>query len=168
MVFPPPMRPTSVTIKQVAAAVAKIKAMRNLPCVFFGKPKLKLDHLIFRSCAPAVNNEAGLSCDYCGIRLNCEVCADKVKCLGEYSVRFCSRDCSDNWQELEMVKRKLRTYLWKHPFKSLAILGALLTTSCSFIAAFQYLKLMPALITSGILVMVAAALLHWINVMKAD
>ena len=164
MVFPP----TSVTIEQVARAVAKIKAMRRIPCALLGKPRLKLDHLIFRSCSPAKNNEPGLSCDYCSRILDCTDCDDKVKCLGEHSVRFCSRDCSDNWQEYEMAKRKLGTYLWKHPFKSIAILGAILTTSCSFIAAFQYLKLMPALIISGVLVMLTAALLHWINIMKSN
>jgi len=167
MVFPS-SPPTSVTIKDVARAVAKIKAMRKIPCVLLGKPRLKLDHLIFRLCSPATCNEPGLSCDYCGIRLNCANCEERVKCLGEHSIRFCSRDCSDNWQEYEMVKRKMRTYLWKHPFKSIAILGALLTTSCSFIAAFQYLELMPALIISGVLVMLTAALLHWINIMKSN
>ena len=109
------------------------------------------------------SDASAIGCHYCGKKLACEGCSDKVGCLGRDEIHFCSHRCAEEWEKVLVNQIKLRHYMWKHPFKAMAMLGCAITLSCSFIIAFQTLKPIAAIAVSGLLIMSTAGVLYLIH-----
>lgn len=137
----------------------KIKELKDARLKCFG-----LGDVTFRICQSTNESDAaGIGCYYCGKKLCCVGCSDRVACLGKNEVHFCSRRCAEDWESVQMNKIKFKNYIWKHPFRALSMVGALITISCAYYIAFDSLKLITAIGASGIITMVASALLYLIN-----
>jgi len=107
-------------------------------------------------------DSSNVGCQLCDARLNCTEC-NRVECLGRNELHFCSHSCSDMWSKIQMNKKKLRNFIWLHPFRSIALLGALISVSSAYILAWQYLKPLFALTASGILTVLIAFILYFIG-----
>lgn len=123
-----------------------------------------MDAITFKVCGPAKPGSiVGIKCKYCGDNLNCSGCDEKVLCLGRGYINFCSNRCSHAYHERLLKMKKLRSYFWDHPFRSIAMAGMALTLSTGYIAAFAYLKTLPAIGATGILIALTAGLAAWIH-----
>jgi hypothetical protein len=148
---------SSEQVEALREKISELKRKRNFAIT--DPPGMNI-----RVC-PATNfsDASAIGCHYCGKKLGCVGCSDKVGCLGRDEIHFCSHRCTEEWEKVLMNQIKLRHYMWKHPFKAMAMAGCFLTLSCSFIIAFQTLKLIAAVAVSGLLIMATAGVLYLIH-----
>lgn len=155
--FPSGSRFTSEMMNELRNKIDELKRKRN-------RGITRAPDMNLRICqATNFSDASAIGCHYCGKKLSCEGCSDKVGCLGRDEIHFCSHRCAEEWEKVLMNQIKLRHYMWKHPFKAMAIAGCFLTLSCSFIVAFQSLKPIAATAASGLLIMATAGILYLIH-----